>query len=184
MKSFFQAGTATDYDALAITRSEKVIELEFPGHEGSLFTYLLPKSDTTAWAVACWGDTLDFLLDMNPREITDNWPFMASLMDAGSNKVYENGALVRIQAPDNDEMRWGIMTEVSDMDVQKNAANLWGFPQLLKAIEVVHQASAKMYKELKDNQPKGWEQAQKALLERCEGAEESLFFDFGFLQNS
>lgn len=183
MKSFFQAGTTTDYDALTVHRSEKVIELEFPGHEGSLFTYLLPQSDNSAWAVACWGDTLDFLLDMGQNTIATNWPFMASLLTAGSEKRFGDGALVRIKAPDNDEMRWGVMTEITGMDVRKNADNLWGFPQLLKAIEIVHQASARLYKELKENKPKGWDQAQKALLERCEGAEESLFFDFGFLQN-
>lgn len=182
MKSFFDRGTVVGHDTLTVHRSPKVIELEFPGSKGSLFTYLLPQDDQTAWVVACWGDALDFLDNTEFETVGKQWPVMARLLKDGREKNFENGGLVRIKDPDTGEKRWGVLTEVSGMDIQKNADNLWGFPQLLKAIEVVHMASAKMYQELKENQPDNWPEAQKALMERCEGAEESLFFDFGFLQ--
>lgn len=182
MKSFFDSGTVVGHDTLTVHRTPKVIEIEFPGSKGSLFTYLLPHDDKTAWVVACWADTLDFLDQTDLREVTANWPVAARLLKNARERKFEEGGLVRIKDPETGERRWGVMTEVSGMDIQKNADNLWGFPQLLKAIEVVHLASAKMYEELKNHQPENWPEAQKKLLDRCEGAEESLFFDFGFLQ--
>ena len=184
MRTFFDEGTVLGHDTLTIHRTSKVIEMEFPGHQGSMFTYLLPKEDNSAWVVACWGNALDFLNDLEKKdrksEVTAKWPEMARLLKNGTNKRFAAGALVQVSDPESGELRWGVMTEVKGVDVTQNAGNLWGFPQLLKAIEVVHKASATMYKELKENQPNNWPEAQKALMERCEGAEETLFFDFGF----
>jgi hypothetical protein len=76
-----------------------------------LIVYLLYRSANSVFVATCWGDTFDGIIrnlddDDYVEILHDTWPTLTNLLANGINDKYSNGALIKLEDPDDGDSKW------------------------------------------------------------------------------
>jgi len=186
MKTFFVDLLPKRDDDFVVRDKDKVVEMQIPCCDGSLFTYLIPRKENKIWVAACWDDTFDFIESIDSDDVISHlstkWPFLANQLQNGLNERFADSGLAKVNDPEESKKKWAVLTEVEGSDFPKTTEDFWANPSLLTAVERVQKASGRLYEELEKERPEYLGDETPELVIECERKEEALFTQFGLIE--
>jgi hypothetical protein len=133
------------------------LEIEQPLTEGNaLIFYIAPRSESSVFVLTCWDHAFDDLIpqldDENTAEtVAETWPILAQLLMNGIKDRYRDGALIRLEDPDDGETKWFVASIAGNLRLD-SPDDLMSEP-VMKVVQVVLERTMQLHKELMERAP-------------------------------
>ena len=170
MKPFIDDATQSELD---INVSNSYIELELPQENTkvSLFVYLIPRSESSMFVVTCWDEVFDSIVEQFHDEdvietAAETWPLFARMLGDGIRDKYREGALIRLEDPDDGDTKWYVGTVVGNLSLDDSDGIFT--PRMQQGISLVINRSGELLQEMQERQPNWttglWKGIKKGML--------------------
>jgi hypothetical protein len=144
------------------------LEIEVPVDENnSLYTYIIPRGEHSAFVAICLNDMFDKLVDELDDDtyetVAETWPTLATLLHNGIKDKYKNGALIRLEDSDYGDTKWFVASVAGNISFDSEEALFCD--RTNDAISVVLEKANQLLTELNENEPSTLKAIGKGLVQ-------------------